>query len=249
VRRCTLLPPSLPPSLSPSSHSIHRALFSKFVASPIFLSGIVVSEDPASLAQDGQEAAMHRAITNRLALSFPVTLTKTSSEAPSSALHPCLPQIFFSSLQYENGKCAMEAQQYTAPASHTTTLPQTDPASVISPTLSKRKRKALALLEQNPCSDLKSCSTNINWIRAVGSSASPRGGKGQCLDGTIEITLANTGRPQGTTKAAILSSKQSIESRLCRRSSLSLPLSIAADSTQSSRCIVLRIRVPDHWGR
>jgi hypothetical protein len=228
----------------PLPDDMDRALFSKFTQSPIFLSGIVVSKDPASMTHAGQEAAMQRAITNRIALSFPaaapaVTNTNEEIESPQSSLHPSLPQISFTSLQYESGKCAMETYHHRYSSSHsvsvsqptTLTLPQESikpMCSSSSPILSKRKRKALALLEQNPCSELKSCSTNINWIRDLRSSPSSssvsgggketKRGKGHCLNGTIEITLANTGRPQGTTKAAASSGAgHTMESRLCRR--------------------------------
>lgn len=189
-----------------TEHKCIRALLSKFVKDPIFLSGLVISEDLASKEEDGQQAAIHRAISDRL----PCLNT--------NLLTPRIPEIYFTNLQYENGKCFLENQQY----SHSTLVEDqcvvTQPSPTGSPDiqLSNRKRRAISSLQKNPCAVLKSCSTNINWIRSVGSI--PDGKiKSQCQGGTIEITLANTGRPQGTTKATASKSRHINESRLCRR--------------------------------
>jgi hypothetical protein len=219
------------------SHQILRALLSKFITSPIFLSGIVISRDLASSEVEGQEEAVQRAIPRRLKLSFPQSRDRNHCE--NTQLQPAIPQIAFSSLQFESGKCHMETQQYSHAApppviasNGDTRESEPDDASesqelnqkqTASPILSKRKRKAKALLEQNPCSELKSCSTNINWIRLVGlpeTDSRTHGHKKRqqyCQNGSIEITLANTGRPQGTTKSSALKSQLSMESRLCRR--------------------------------
>ena len=186
---------------------------------PLYLSGIIVGLDPTASSRAEQQKALGRALQTRLRCFEPITAASDSSPYAGIVLNPgvqltspLVPEVFITSSHGDPLTSFLFSKG------------NADLINNSKPTSASESISIIAISDQNVCPDQNNrsssdktnhskvtipkkvapCGTSLNYVRDVSLGISGDGIELQrkrlknCSNGSVEVTVADTGALQGT---------------------------------------------------